>query len=202
MKNPATATHESFPDTHHDAYSKTVFGFWVFLMSDLLLFGALFATYMVLSNSTFGGPSAKDLFRPSFTLIQTLVLLVSSLTAGLAGAAAHRKHKRETTALFGLTFLLGIVFMWMMLSEFSTLVRAGNGWDKSAFLSAYFTIVGTHGAHVLFALLWIPVLLIPVWREGVSHVSIRRLTCLRMFWQFLNIVWVFIFSFVYLMGVV
>lgn len=194
--------HESFPDTHHDPYSKTIFGFWLFLMSDLVLFGALFAAYMVCSNSTFGGPSAKQLFQPSFTLIQTLVLLFSSLTAGLAGAAAHRKRKKETIVLFGVTFVLGIVFMWMMLSEFSNLARAGNGWDKSAFLSTYFTVVGTHGIHVLFGLLWILVLLIPVWREGVSHVSIRRLTCLRMFWQFLNIVWVFIFSFVYLLGVV
>src|SRR5665213_731751 len=108
MKNPAT-THESFPDTHHDPYSRTIFGFWLYLMSDLILFGALFAVYIVSKDSTFGGPAAKDLFRPSFTLIQTLVLLVSSLTAGLAGAAAHRRRAKETIILFGVTFLLGIV---------------------------------------------------------------------------------------------
>ncbi len=202
MKNPETLPHEHFPDSHHNPYARTVFGFWLYLMSDLILFGALFAAYAVLSHSTFGGPSGRELFRLSFTHIQTLVLLTSSLTAGLAGAAAHRGNKKATISLFGLTFLLGVVFMWMEFSEFSNLVGAGHGWNKSAFLSAYFTVVGTHGLHVLFGLLWIPVLLIPVWREGISHVSVRRLTCLRMFWQFLNIIWIFIFSFVYLMGVI
>ena len=194
--------HESFPDTHHDPYSRTVFGFWVYLMSDLILFGALFATYMVLCTSTFGGPSAKELFSPNYAFVQTLVLLLSSLTVGLAGASAHRRHKGATITYFLLTFILGIVFIAMMLNEFSNLTQAGHGWNQSAFLSAYFTVIGTHGVHILFGLLWIPILLIPVWREGISHVSVRRLTCLRMFWQFLNIVWVFIYSFVYLMGVV
>lgn len=194
--------HESYPDTHHDTYSRSVFGFWVYLMSDFILFGALFAAYVVLCNSTFGGPSGRELFQPSFTLVQTLVLLVSSLTAGLAGASAHRRHKIWTIVLFGATFLFGAVFIAMELSEFSRLVSDGHAWDKSAFLSMYFTIVGTHGVHVLFGLLWTIVLLIPVFREGISHVSLRRLTCLRMFWQFLNIIWVFIFSFVYLMGVI
>ena len=202
MTHPTSAPHESYPDTHHDTYSRTVFGFWVYLMSDFILFGALFATYAVLSFSTFGGPSARELFQPSFTLTQTLILLVSSLTVGLAGASAHRKHKNMTIALFGITFLLGAAFMGMELTEFSRLVKAGNSWDKGAFLSAYFTVVGTHGLHVIFGMLWIIVLILPVWREGISHVSMRRLTCLRMFWQFLNVVWVFIFSLVYLMGVV
>jgi cytochrome o ubiquinol oxidase subunit 3 len=200
MKNPGTIPHENYPDTFHDTYSKTIFGFWVYLMSDFILFGALFATYAVLSGSTFGGPTARQLFQTPFTLIQTLVLLTSSLTAGLAGASAHRQHKYRTIALFGITFVLGSIFMGMMFNEFSRLVSSGNGWDRNAFLSAYFTVVGTHGLHVLFGLLWTIVLIVPVWREGVSNVSIRRLTCLRMFWQFLNIIWVFIFSFVYLLG--
>ena len=102
--------------------------------------------------------------------------------------------------LFGITFLLGILFMGMELVEFSRFLQAGHGWEKSAFLSAYFTIVATHGVHVLFGLLWILVLLVPVWREGITPVSIRRLTALRMFWQFINIIWVLIFSFVYLLG--
>ncbi len=194
--------HESYPDTHHDAYSRTIFGFWLYLMSDFILFGALFATYAVLRNSTFGGPSGRDLFQPSFALIQALVLLVCSLTAGLAGASAHRKHKNNTIALFGLTFLLGVAFLAMQLTEFSRFTSAGNGWDQSAFLSIFFTIVGTHGVHVVFGLLWTLVLLVPVWREGVTPESIRRLTCLRMFWQFLNIVWIFVFSFVYLIGLI
>lgn len=201
MKNTGIA-HENYPDTHHDAYSRTTFGFWVYLMSDFILFGALFAAYVVLSNSTFGGPSAKDLFHLPFTLVQTLLLIFGSFTAGLAGASAHRQQKNRTLLFFGLTFLLGSAFMGMELNEFSRFSSAGNGWDQSAFLSAYFTLIATHGLHVLFGLLWIIVLLIPVCLEKeISQASVRRLTCLRMFWQFVNVIWVFIFSFVYLMGV-
>jgi cytochrome o ubiquinol oxidase subunit III len=199
MSNPGPS-HESYPDTHHDPYSRTIFGFWLYLMTEFILFGALFATYAVLSKSTFGGPTARELFHLDFTFVQTLILLTSSLTVGLAGASAHRKDKHKTLLFFGLTFLLGACFMGMEFHEFSRFISAGNGWDQSAFLSAYFTVVGTHGLHVLFGLLWIIVLLLPVWREGVSHVSVRRLTCLRMFWQFLNIIWIFMFYFVYLLG--
>lgn len=201
MKQVVASAHESYPDPHHDTYSRTIFGFWVYLMTDFVLFGAIFATYAVLKDSTFGGPAAKDLFYLPFTLIQTLVLLLGSLTAGLGGASAHRKNKKATLLFFSLTFLIGAIFMGMMLAEFSHLHRAGHGWNQSAFLSAYFTLVGTLGVHVLFGLVWILVLLVPVWREGISHVSLRRLTCLRMFWQFVNIVWMLIFSFVYLLGV-
>lgn len=195
------AVHEVYPDPHHHPYGRTVFGFWLFLMSDFVLFGALFAAYVVLMRSTFGGPTPKELFDPSYTLFQTLILLTCSLTAGLAGASVHRKHKFWTIFLYGLTFLFGAIFLGMQLGEFSRFVQAGHGWDQSAFLSMYFTVVGTHALHVAFGLLWTIVLLLPVWREGITHVSVRRLTCLRMFWQFLNVVWVFIFSFVYLMGV-
>jgi cytochrome o ubiquinol oxidase subunit 3 len=198
---PSVAGHEIFPDAHHDPYSRTILGFWLFLMSDFVMFGSFFATFAVLSHSTFGGPSAKDLFSPHYAFLQALLLLTCSFTVGLAGAAAHRKNKKETLVLFGLTFLLGLGFLIMMVSEFSRLLSAGHGWEKSAFLSAYYTIVGTFAAHVLFGLLWIIVLIIPVLRQGDTYVSIRRLTTLRMFWQFLNIVWVFIFSFVYLLGV-
>jgi cytochrome o ubiquinol oxidase subunit III len=202
MKKTQTLAHEMSPDTHHDPYSKTVFGFWVFLMSDFILFGTLFATYAVLNGGTYGGPSAGELFSLPFNLAQTLVLLLCSFVSGLAGAAAHRRRRNWTLALFGLTFVLGALFLGMMLTEFSGLIAAGHAWHQSAFLSAYFTLVGTHGVHLLFGLLWIPVLLIPVWKEGIGHATLRRLTCLRMFWQFLNIVWIFIFSFVYLMGAI
>jgi cytochrome o ubiquinol oxidase subunit III len=200
MKHTEASEHEHYPDVHHDNYSRTTLGFWIYLLSDFVLFGALFATYVVLVNSTFGGPSASDLFRNPFTLLQTFILLVSTLAAGLGGASAHRKQKKPTLVFFSITFVLGVVFMWMQLAEFSQLINAGNSWDRSAFLSAYFTVVGTYTVHIIFGLLWIILLLVPVWREGISHVSIRRLTCLRMFWQFLNIVWIFIFSFVYLLG--
>jgi len=160
MNKPAS--HESYPDIHHDNYSRTTFGFWVYLMSDFILFGALFAAYVVLAGSIHGGPSAKDLFQLPYTFVQTCVLLLSSFFAGLAGASAHRKHKSRTMLFFAITFLLGIVFMGMEFNEFSRFASAGHGWDQSAFLSAYFTLVGTHGLHVLFGLLWVIVLLFPV----------------------------------------
>jgi cytochrome o ubiquinol oxidase subunit III len=200
MKHSEILSHESYPDPHHGVYSRTVFGFWIYVLSDFILFGALFATYAVLHNNTFGGPSARDLFHLPFTFTQTLILLISSFTIGLAGASAHRKNKNWTLTLFAVTFLLGIVFMGMELAHFARLVHEGNGWQRSAFLSAYFTLVGTHTIHMLFATLWVIVLTVPVWREGLTPVSVRRLTCLKMFWQFLNVVWVFIFSFVYLIG--
>jgi cytochrome o ubiquinol oxidase subunit 3 len=193
--------HERYPDAYHDIYSRTTFGIWMYLLSDFILFGTLFATYVVLRNNVFGGPTARDLFDLRSALIQTLILITASFTVGIAGASAHRRNKHLTISLFTLTFLLGIAFMWMELAEFSRLVGEGNSWKISAFLSAYFTVVGTFGIHMIFALLWVPILIIPVWKEGLTPVSIRRLTCLKIFWQFLSIIWIFIFSFIYLLGV-
>ncbi len=202
MKASPTTAHETYPDTHHDAYSKTIFGFWIYLMGDLIFFGALFATYTVLNESTFGGPTARELFNLPYTLIQSLVLLFASFMAGLGGTAAHRKEKGRTLLFFSSTFVLGSLFLGMEINEFARLIAAGNRWDQSAFLSSYFTVVATLGVHVIFGLLWVPILLIPVLLEkSLSHVSIRRLTCLKMFWQFVNIIWIFIFSLVYLLGV-
>ncbi len=198
MKN---AHHENYPDAHHDIYSKTIFGFWVYLLTDFILFGTIFATYAVLRNNTFGGPAIQDLFHPPCVLLQTFLLLSSSFTAGMGGAYAHRKDRKSVLWAFFFTFLLGALFLWLSLTEMERLIHAGFGWQKSGFLSAYFTLIGTHSLHLLFALLWTLVLAWPVYREGVSFVSVRRLTCLKMFWQFLNVVWIFIFSFVYLMGV-
>ncbi len=201
MTTPETIVHEKYPDPHHEVYSKTLFGFWVYIVTDFMLFATLFATYDVLHNKTFGGPSAKELFNLPYTLTQTFILLVSSATIGLAGVFAHRNRKGWTIALFGITFLLGIAFMWMELAEFSTLINEGNSWHRSAFLSVFFTLVGTYGLHMMFGLLWIIILILPVCLHGLTPVSVKRLTCLRMFWQFLNVVWIFIFTIVYLMGV-
>jgi cytochrome o ubiquinol oxidase subunit 3 len=180
--------------------SKTLFGFWVYLLTDFMFFATLFATFIVLQKSTFGGPSGKELFHLPFTLVQTLILLMSAFTSGLASVTANRKEKKSTIIFFALTFLLGATFMGMEFSEFSTLLSAGHGWQKSAFLSMYYTLVGTHGVHVLIGLLWTLLLLIPVWREGLTATSMRRLFCLTMFWQFLNVIWIFIFALVYLLG--
>ena len=193
--------HEHYSDPHHSAYGRTVFGFWIYLLTDFILFGTLFATYAVLHRSTYGGPSADQLFDLSSVLQRTLVLLTAAFTAGLAGTAVHRHNKRLTLTFFGVTFLLGLLFLGMQIREFQCLLNGNHGWEKSAFLSAYFTLLGTFILHLIFALLWVFVLVIPVCLNGFTGAEIRRLTCLKMFWQFLNIVWIFIFSFVYLMGV-
>ncbi len=178
--------------TSHDS-SKTIFGFWVYLLTDFVLFATILAAYFVLHSS-------HNLMPLPFVLMQTLILLTCSLTSGLANIAAHRQHKNATLWLFTLTFLLGSLFMWMEYAGFSLLIQTGSSWQASAFLSAYFTLIGTHGVHVLFALLWILVLLPPVCLHGITPISLQRLTCLRMFWQFLSLIWVGIFTMVYLMG--
>lgn len=202
MTQTETVTQESYPDSHHDTYSKTVFGFWLFLLTDFMLFATIFVMYAVLQTSTFGGPSAKDLFSLDHALAQTLILLVSTFTVSIGGVYAHRKSKGFVLGLFGFTFVLGLIFLGTEISEFTRLINSGDSWHNSAFLSAYFTLVGTHVFHVVFGLLWFIVLLLPVITQGLTDVNIRRLTCLRMFWQFLNIIWVFIFSVVYLLGAV
>ena len=184
-----------------DTYSKTVFGFWIYLLTDFVLFATILSTYFVLRDSTYGGPVACDLLPLSFTLIQTLLLLGCSFFSGLADVAAHRKLRGWTLFLFSLTFLLGSLFFFMEYSGCRHLVLQGFGWEKSAFLSAYFTLIGTHGLHMFFALLWMIVLLPPVLMRGITSQSLQRLTCLRMFWQFLNVIWIGIVTMVYLMGV-
>ncbi len=186
--------------TAHVEESKTVLGFWVYLMTDCILFASLFATYAVLQNNTFGGPSGQELFSLPFVLLETLILLTSSFTCGLGLLASHRGKKNQVMAWFGVTFLLGLAFLALELSEFSHLVAEGNSWQRSGFLSAFFTLVGTHGLHIATGLMWIVVMMIRVWRGGLTTVNLRRLTVLSLFWHFLDIVWIFIFTFVYLMG--
>lgn len=181
--------------------SKTLFGFWVYLMTDCVLFACLFATYAVLRNNTFGGPSGHDLFSPPFVLTETLILLTSSFTCGLGILAARRNNKNQVIGWFVLTFLFGISFLTMELSEFSRLAVEGNSWQRSGFLSSFFTLVGTHGLHITIGLIWMAVLLLRVRYQGLSMSMAKRLTMLSLFWHFLDIVWIFIFTIVYLMGV-
>lgn len=198
-----TTAHEPYPDSHNDVYSKTVFGFWLYLLTDFMLFATIFAAYAVLQKSTFGGPTPREIFNLDYTLVQSLFLLGSAAAAGMGGAMAHRKQKGATVFYFLLTFILGAAFLWMMVGEFAHMTAHGLTWKTNAFLSTFYTLVGTHGAHMVFALLWIPVLLIPLmWEKEISPTSIKRITCLRMFWQFLNVMWIFIFNIVYLMGVI
>jgi cytochrome o ubiquinol oxidase subunit 3 len=181
------------------ASSKTVLGFWIYLMSDAILFAALFATYAVLHGNVFGGPSGGDLFDLPYALTETLVLLTSSFVCGLAVLAARHGNKTRALLWLGLTFALGAMFVTLELHEFSIMVHEGNSWERSAFLSSFFTLVGTHGLHVTAGLVWAAVLLVRIVRGGVAAHS-QGVRLFSMFWHFLDIIWIFIFTIVYLMG--
>jgi cytochrome o ubiquinol oxidase subunit III len=183
------------------AESKTLFGFWVYLMTDLVLFASLFAAFAVLRNNTYGGPSGESLFSLSFVLTETLILLTSSFVCGLGILAARRGQKNLVLLFFGLTFLLGLSFLGLELHEFSHLYHEGNSWRRSAFLSSFFTLVGTHGAHISIGLTWMGVMMLRIRGAGLTHANIKRLTMLSLFWHFLDIVWIFIFTVVYLLGI-
>ena len=186
----------------HDNNDKTIFGFWVYLMTDLVMFAALFATFAVLRNNTFGGPQAGELFSLPFALSETLILLTSSFTCGLGILSARSGDKNKTILLFASTFVLGTAFLAMELSEFSHLISEGNGFQRSAFLSSFFTLVGTHGLHIAAGLVWMGILIVRILKRGLTDSVLRKLTLLSLFWHFLDIVWIFIFSIVYLIGVI
>ncbi len=181
---------------------KPVLGFWIYLMTDCVLFASLFATYAVLFRNTSGGPSGYQLFSLKNALTETLVLLTSSFTCGLAMLAAHKGKKRQTMAWFIVTFVLGVTFLILELTEFHHFIQMGDSWRRSGFLSAFFTLVGTHGLHITVGLFWMLVMLWRLARTGLGKATIRRLTMLSMFWHFLDIVWIFIFTIVYLRGMI
>lgn len=184
----------------HAAKSKTVFGFWVYLMTDCLLFGSLFATYAVLHNNTFGGLSGADLFSMPVALAETLILLTSSFCCGLAMIAVQRGRRRQALLWFGFTALLGLAFLTFEIREFAQLAADGNSWGRSGFLSGFFTLVGTHGLHIIIGLLWLGVLTWQIIHHGFTKHVVRRLTLFSMFWHFLDVIWIFIFTVVYLIG--
>lgn len=179
---------------------KVVLGFWLYLMSDCMLFAGLFATYAVLQHATFGGPTAYDLANLPFVLGETLLLLTSSFTVGLALLAGRRGKTAWMLTALAATFALGAAFLGMELTEFRHLIAEGAGPSRSAFLSAFFTLVGTHGAHVFVGLLWMLVVGAHALLRGLSEDTTRRLTMLALFWHFLDVVWVCIFTFIYLVG--
>ncbi|KOF53287.1 MULTISPECIES: cytochrome o ubiquinol oxidase subunit III [unclassified Achromobacter] len=202
----AVATHPNAhghdDHAHHDDGSKTVFGFWIYLMSDLLIFSVLFATFAVLFNATAGGPTGKELFDLKFVLVETLLLLFSSFTFGLANLNVHAGNKSRAMGWLAITFLFGAGFIAMELYEFHHLIQEGAGPGRSAYLSAFFTLIGTHGLHVTFGLIWIVIMLDMMRRYGLDAINKRRLACLSLFWHFLDIVWICVFTFVYLMGAI
>lgn len=187
---------------HAEADSKNIFGFWVYIMTDCVLFAGLFATYAVLHNNTFGGPPGRVLFSLPNVLAETLALLTSSFTCGLAMLSAHRKHKNKVLFWFAVTFVLGLVFLGLELTEFRHLDQTGNSWRRSGFLSSFFTLVGTHGLHITVGLSWMAIMMLRVWRAGLTRANVRKLTMLSLFWHFLDIIWIFIFTIVYLLGAI
>jgi len=182
--------------------SKSLFGFWVYIMTDCVLFASLFATYAVLHNSNFGGPTAKELFSLPYALAETLILLTSSFSCGLAILSVKLKKLTAAVNFLLVTFVLGVMFLLLELSEFRRLYMDGNSWHRSGFLSSYFTLVGTHGLHITIGLIW---MLIMIWRLSSTRAKlnrkfVRQLTMLSIFWHFLDVIWIFIFSIVYLFG--
>jgi cytochrome o ubiquinol oxidase subunit 3 len=186
---------------HDDGSSRTLYGFWIYLMSDCLIFGSLFAAFGVLAGSYAGGPTGKDLFDLPYVGVETLLLLVSSFTFGLAMLGAHAGKKTQVLAWLAVTWVFGLGFIGMEVHEFAHLIADGAGPDRSAFLSAYFTLVGTHGLHVTVGLIWLAVMTHQTWRYGLDGTVLRRLSCLSLFWHFLDLIWICVFTFVYLRGV-
>jgi cytochrome o ubiquinol oxidase subunit 3 len=186
---------------HPDTVANHALGFWIYLMTDLVLFAAIFATYAVLAHNYAGGPSGKDLFDLPYTLGETMLLLFSSATYGMGVLAMYRGGKNQVLVWLAVTFVLGLGFISMEINEFYHMILAGNGPQRSGFLSAFFTLVGTHGTHVTFGLIWMAVMVVQVISKGLTTPVQSRLMRLSMFWHFLDIVWIGVFTIVYLMGV-
>lgn len=188
--------------SHHEeaANDRVMFGFWVYLMTDLLMFAILFAVYAVLHTNTLGGPTGHDLFSLPLALTETLLLLTSSFTCGIGMIAARAGNKNQVLTWFGITFLLGLAFLGLELHEFSEFIHEGHTMSTNAFFSSFFTLVGTHGLHITSGLLWMGTTLVFVIKRGLNSHLVRKLSLLSLFWHFLDIVWIFIFTVVYLMA--
>ena len=184
---------------HHDSDSTDVFGFWMYILTDCILFGCLFATFLVLNNPGNPGPALKNYVNLHDVLIETFLLLMSNFTFGLAVLNIYQDKLRKVQLLLMITFLLGAGFIAMELREFIHMANEGFRWDVSGGISAFFTLVGTHGLHVSFGLLWIIIMIIQLPFIRLNHVKPRRMTYLGLFWNFLDIVWIFVFTIVYLM---
>lgn len=184
----------------HDAGAIKVFGFWIYLMSDCILFAVIFATYAVLMNNVADGPSGKEIFNLPYVLTETFCLLISSVTYGMAMLAQVKKQQKQVLTWLAVTFLFGLMFIGLEINEFHQLISEGHGPRQSAFLSAFFTLVGTHGLHVIVGLIWMVILMIQINHKGLTNINNTRLMCLSLFWHFLDIIWICLFTVVYLIG--
>jgi cytochrome o ubiquinol oxidase subunit III len=205
MSNIESQTAENpqfYLEEDHHPENSTNLGFWLYLMSDCLIFAMLFATYAVVGRNYAAGPSPADLFDLRLIALNTAMLLFSSITYGFAMLQMERNAKAETLFWLGVTGLFGLAFLGIEIYEFYHLIHEGATPQRSAFLSAFFTLVGTHGLHVTFGIIWLVTLMVQVKMHGLIPENRRRLMCLSMFWHFLDVVWIGVFSVVYLMGVV
>ena len=191
-----------FLDTQgrHHPRNGTLLGFWIYLLSDLMVFACLFATFGVLGRSFAAGPSGADLFDLKLIAVNTAVLLLSSITYGFAMIAMQNRQRNGVIGWLAVTGVLGLAFLGIELYEFHHLIHLGAGPQRSAFLSSFFALVGTHGLHVLFGVIWLVTLCLQVRKHGLTRANTRRVACLSMFWHFLDVVWIGVFTFVYLMG--
>lgn len=180
---------------------RSIFGFWLYIMTDGVLFASLFATYIVLHMNTFGGPGGAKLFEPGSVLAETMLLLTSSFTCGLAMLAMRRRQKGTAIAWLVVTALFGLGFLGIELHEFVGLATGGNSYTRSGFLSGFFTLVGTHGLHITIGLSWMTAMIIKLAMTGFTRANVRRLQMLSYFWHFLDVVWIFIFTVVYMLGI-
>ena len=178
----------------------TAYGFWIFLLSDFIMFSGFFAAYAVLGSASAGGPTGAQLFEPTRVAIETGCLLLSSFTCGLGAVATRARSMLWTQLALLVTGLLGFVFLVLEVGEFAAMVRIGAGPSRSAFLSAFYALVGCHGLHVAVGLLWLGTMMAQVWLKGFRDDILRRLVCFNLFWHALDIIWVGVFTIVYLLG--
>jgi cytochrome o ubiquinol oxidase subunit III len=197
----STADSERYYVREHHVENGTLLGFWLYLMSDVLIFGCLFVGYAVLGRNYAGGPSGAEIFELPTVALNTAFLLLSSITYGFAMLSAQGKRLRSTLLWLAVTGLLGACFVTLELKEFTHLVLIGAGPQRSGFLTSFFALVGTHGLHVTFGIVWLITLMVQLGKNGLTGPNVRRLTCLSMFWHFLDVVWIGVFTVVYLMGV-
>lgn len=185
----------------HHPENGTLLGFWIYLMSDCLIFACLFATYAVLGRNYAGGPNGAELFDLKLVAVNTAFLLFSSITYGFAMLESQKKRLKATIVWLGITGLFGLAFLGLELYEFHHLIHEGAGPQRSGFLTAFFALVGTHGLHVTFGIIWLITLMFQLGKHGLTTENRRRMMCLSMFWHFLDVIWIGVFTFVYLMGV-
>lgn len=186
---------------HPDMEGMRTLGFWIYLMTDVIIFGTFFAAYIVLRNNTNGGPGPAELFELGGIIASTVILLTSSYTCGLALLAMNKGNKRALIRWLGVTVLLGCIFIGLEISEFTHLLHNGATMGSSAFLSAFYTLVGTHGLHVIIGIVWMIAVMLQLAKKGITPVTKRKVNVISLFWHFLDVVWIFVFTVVYLMGV-